>query len=89
MSRLPSQGVIHNLPDLAQRVFGWDAFFKVDITEQRSALLIRPAHPDPRRYPAESKSCSLNRVEGRLIQHPVKDGALSRHWSERQWLRAA
>ena len=38
---------IDDMRDSVQRVFGWDAIFKVDITEQRSALLIRPANPRP------------------------------------------
>ena len=36
------EGVIDHLPDLAQRMLGWDALLEIDIAKQRPALFIRP-----------------------------------------------
>jgi hypothetical protein len=48
-----------------------DACLQVEIAEQRPARLVRPAHHNPRRYRAESESCSQTTVEPGLFQRPV------------------
>jgi len=49
-----------------------NASFQIDIAEQRSARLVRPAHHHPRRYRAKGESCSANHVEAGLFQQPAK-----------------
>src|SRR6056297_2240984 len=50
-----------------------NALLKIDIAEQRSRRLVRPAHHHPRRRRrAKSESCSRNRVEPGVFQQPAK-----------------
>ena len=66
------QRLVHHLPDLAQRMPRGDASLKIDITEQRPARLVRPAHLCPLRYRPKGESRSSNRAKGRFLQQPVR-----------------
>jgi hypothetical protein len=54
-----------------------DAFLQIDIAEQRSARLVRPAHHHPYHCRAEGESCSQRTVETGLFQQPVKSSGRS------------
>ncbi|KFI25636.1 hypothetical protein CN97_08020 [Haematobacter massiliensis] len=41
------QRIVHDLPDLSQRMPSGDALFKIDIAEQRPVLLVRSPHNSP------------------------------------------
>src|SRR6056297_3030265 len=61
-----------------------NALLKIDIAEQRSRRLVRPAHHHPRRRRrAKSESCSRNRVEPGVFQQPVKRAPNKKHTQER------
>ncbi|MDR7127642.1 hypothetical protein J2X53_004498 [Pseudorhodobacter sp. 4114] len=65
---------MHHLPDLAQQMSCRDACLQVDIVEQRPARLVRLAHHHSRSCRPKGESCSVNGVEGRLLQHPARLG---------------
>ncbi len=44
-----------------------DPILKIDLAEQRSALLVRPAHHCPRRCPTEDESSFLKQRRGQTI----------------------
>ena len=63
--------IIHDLPDLAQRVPRRDPRFKAHIAEKRPARLARPARDHHHPCREEGEACSQTLVEAGLFQRTV------------------